>query len=220
VNPPSAFSLSARSCLHQFVRNGDFQFTRHPGGRSSIASLGARLCYSGELGGWEIKHIYRADPQQPLSLSPLVRAGSGFDIREADVITAINHRPVVSASGATEEAQVWGSHAQGPEHPASLLQGQVGKQVLLTLRRKKDPAEQYQAVVTPISIGSERNLRFSAWQYARRSQVEDASKGRVGYVHLRAMGGANMSEFAEMFYPVFDREGLVSTTYTTYTRAW
>jgi tricorn protease len=31
----------------------------------------------------------------------------------------------------------------------------------------------------------------------------------MGYVHLRAMGGGNMTEWQREFYPVFDREGLI-----------
>jgi tricorn protease len=39
--------------------------------------------------------------------------------------------------------------------------------------------------------------------------VEKAGKGNLGYVHLRAMGGNNYTEWVKNFYPVFDRKGLI-----------
>jgi len=35
------------------------------------------------------------------------------------------------------------------------------------------------------------------------------SDGRVGYVHLRAMGGGNMAEWTREYYPVFNRDALI-----------
>jgi tricorn protease len=64
-------------------------------------------------------------------------------------------------------------------------------------------------VVVPISAGQEGNLRYDEWEYTRRSRVEEAGKGDIGYVHLRAMGGGNYSEWARNFYPVFNRKGLI-----------
>jgi tricorn protease len=34
-------------------------------------------------------------------------------------------------------------------------------------------------------------------------------KGEIGYVHLRAMGGSNYSEWVRNFYPVHNRKGLI-----------
>ena len=39
--------------------------------------------------------------------------------------------------------------------------------------------------------------------------TETLGKGDIGYVHLRAMGGSNLSEWYRNFYPVFDRKGLI-----------
>ena len=43
----------------------------------------------------------------------------------------------------------------------------------------------------------------------RREEVEALGGGQIGYVHLRAMGGANFTEWAKGFYPVFHRQGLI-----------
>ena len=52
------------------------------------------------------------------------------------------------------------------------------------------------------------DLRYDEWEYTRRLEVENApAQNRIGYVHLRAMGAANMAEWAREFYPVFNRQG-------------
>jgi tricorn protease len=58
-------------------------------------------------------------------------------------------------------------------------------------------------------MGEAANLRYTDWQVSRRRIVEERSDRRFGYVHLRAMGSANIAEFAKGFYPAFNREGLI-----------
>ncbi len=65
------------------------------------------------------------------------------------------------------------------------------------------------AIVKPFSPGDETNLRYSEWEYTRRLQVEQASNNEIGYVHMRAMGAGNYTEWVKGFYPVFNRKGLI-----------
>jgi len=37
----------------------------------------------------------------------------------------------------------------------------------------------------------------------------DAAAGQIGYLHLRAMGGSDLTAWYREFYPVFDRQGLI-----------
>jgi len=64
-------------------------------------------------------------------------------------------------------------------------------------------------IVFPIAPGTDSDLRYAEWEYTRRLEVEKAGKGEIGYVHLRAMGGDNYTEWVKNFYPVFDRKGLI-----------
>ncbi len=64
-------------------------------------------------------------------------------------------------------------------------------------------------IVTPCSPATAADLRYHEWQYTRRLKAEEASEGDIGYVHLRAMGNDNWTEFARAFYPVFNRKGLI-----------
>lgn len=171
--------------LHIFVRGGE-----HREGTDKIepASLGAVLSRDEKAGGYRIARIYRTDPDEPEKRSPLLQAD--VEITEGDVITAINGVPTLSVP-----------------HVNSLLRNQAAKQVRLRIRRKKGkPAD---VVVTPIAQKAAADMRYSDWELSRRQRVEKAAKGKIGYVHLRAMGADNIAEWARNFYPVFNRQGLI-----------
>ena len=85
-----------------------------------------------------------------------------------------------------------------------LLRNQQGKQVLLSVRSGNQSRN---VIVMPTS--NEYNLRYSDWEYTRRQAVERDGEGSIGYVHLRAMGGGNITEWYRQFYPIFNRQGLI-----------
>jgi len=64
-------------------------------------------------------------------------------------------------------------------------------------------------IVKPISPGQESGLRYDEWEYTRRLKVDETSNNSIGYVHLRAMGGGNYTEWVKQFYPIFNRQGLI-----------
>ncbi len=154
-----------------------------------VATLGARLERDEQAGGYRIVHIYRSDPEYLDVASPLVAPGLG--IAEGDVILSIN-----------------GSRLLGEKTPEALLRNQAGQQVLLHVRSGAGTKE-VDAVVKPLTLGDDENLRYTEWEYSRRMRVEEKGKGDLGYVHLRAMGGNNYTEWVKNFYPVFDRKGLI-----------
>ncbi|MDY7110617.1 MAG: S41 family peptidase [Planctomycetota bacterium] len=178
--------MSEISALHTFVVGGDYR-----SGRQSIgqAALGARLARDEQAGGYRIEHIYRTDPDFPDRRSPLARPH--LEIDEDDVIEMVNGVDTLSVRDI-----------------GILLRDQAGVQVRLRLI-PADGGEKRDVIVEPISFPAERSLRYDDWEHTRRLMVEELSDGRIGYVHLRAMGGGNYSEFARNFYPVFDREGLI-----------
>ena len=61
----------------------------------------------------------------------------------------------------------------------------------------------------PFSQARENELRYDEWEYTRRLAVEKAGRGRIGYVHLRAMGSNDIAQWYREYYPVFDRDGLI-----------
>jgi len=177
--------VSELSALHIFVFGGD---ARSGDDNVGVATLGANMARDEGNGGWRVEHIYRTDPDRPEERSPLAKPG--LDVAEGDVITMIN-----GESTRTHE-------------PSVLLRNQAGKQVLLHVKTPATGAER-DVIVTPIPTWADGGLRYSEWEYTRRLQVEDAGKGEIGYVHLRAMGQADIEQWTREFFPVFDRKGLI-----------
>ena len=171
------------SALHIFVRGGDF---REGPDQVAPARLGARL--EKESCGYRVDHIYRHDPDLPEDASPLARPG--VDVRDGDLITAVDGVAVGEVPDIGE-----------------LLREKDGKQVRLSVTPAE--GEPRDVIVEPISPSREADLRYAEWEYTRRLEVDRLSGGKIGYVHLRAMGGGNMAEWARQFYPVYNREGLI-----------
>lgn len=170
------------SALHTSVRGGD---TREDKADIPVASLGAIFSRDEKAGGFKIEKIYRADPDYPNEKSPL--DDPYLTISEGDIITRVNGKPVL---GAVEMGE--------------LIRNQVGKQVRITVLsggKSKDH------IVKP--IGSTYDLRYRDWEYSNRLAVDQATENEVGYLHLRAMGSNDISQFYREFYPVFNRKGLI-----------
>ncbi len=174
------------SALHIFVRGGDH---REGTDKIQLGAFGARLERDPGAGGYVVRHIYLSDPDYPERRGPLSRPG--VDIREGDVIEAINGTATLDQPGVGD-----------------LLQNQAHRQVLLKVKTPSAPHSR-EVVVTPISVGEQDNLKYGEWEYTRRLKVEELSKGDIGYVHLRAMGAADIAQWAREFYPVFQRKGLI-----------
>ncbi len=174
------------SALHIFVMGGD---VRRPEPQVSVGSLGAEIIQDDKNGGYKINHIYKSDPDYLEDISPLAKAGS--NINEGDIILSIN-----------------GVSTDSVASPNVLLENQVGQQVLLHLK-SGSIGKEFDAVVIPISQQAAFSLRYSEWEYTRRLKVEKESDNQIGYIHLRAMGGGNYTEWVKEFYPVFNRHGLI-----------
>jgi tricorn protease len=64
-------------------------------------------------------------------------------------------------------------------------------------------------VVKAIDARQQGNLRYTDWEEGLRRQVDQASHGKIGYLHLRAMVGSDLNTFAREFYGQVEREGLI-----------
>jgi len=170
------------SALHTSVRGGDL---RTGDDNVRVAGLGARLAHDASAGGYRIEYIYQSDPDYPAQRSPL--ADPTLGIAAGDVITAVNGTPALSATDIGE-----------------LLRHQEGRQVLLTVRSGRTSRD---VIVVPTA--DEFDLRYGDWEYTRRLATEEQGDGKIGYVHLRAMGGNDITTWYRDFYPVFNRQGLI-----------
>lgn len=138
--------------------------------------------------GLEIVRIYSGDPDLPEERSPLARPEAG--IAAGDVLLAVNRSPV------RDRAEL-----------AAALADQAEEPVLLEVRR---PGQAIREVtVLPLPASRLRTLRYRAWEQEVRARVDEASDGRIGYLHIYAMGGRDMADFAREYFAQNDRAGLV-----------
>ncbi|MGY6560251.1 MAG: S41 family peptidase [Nitritalea sp.] len=174
------------SVLHTSVGGGDL---RRGQDNISMGLLGARLSPHAEWGGFQVDYIYQSDPDYPDEQSPLAHPDIAIPL--GTVITHVDGQPV-----------------KGAYDFNYFLRDKAGQQVRLSLR---DPAGQTlgDKVLIPMNSRAEANLRYNDWEYTRRLEVEKASDGALGYVHLRAMGAGDINQWFRDFYPQFKKQGLV-----------
>tara|TARA_R110000782_G_scaffold54637_8_gene115490 strand:- start:29442 stop:32936 length:3495 start_codon:yes stop_codon:yes gene_type:complete len=111
-----------------------------------------------------------------------------------DVITAIELEPI------------------GPRDTLDLLlSGRVGDEIIVTVRRGEGAAAvSLDLLMTPISSGEERGLRYDDWQLTNAAKVAEMSGGRLGYLHIRSMGTPDLVEYERDLYAAANgKDGLL-----------
>ena len=169
--------------LHSQIRPGD---VRRATGEGTPSSLGAVLSRMAE--GYRVDRVYRSEPELPSEAGPLSPPDVG--VKEGDVILAVNGKSLREARDI-----------------ADLLLDQADKQVLLQV--KTPGAKPRQVIVTPVSMARHASLRYADWEQSRARQVDETSKGKIGYLHLRAMVARDINAFARDFYANINKEGLI-----------
>ncbi|MBR7801260.1 S41 family peptidase [Undibacterium fentianense] len=183
LNDVLGLMVSEVSALHSQIRPGELRRTTPDG---QAAGLGAVFSKTKE--GYQIEHIYQSEPDLPSQRAPL--DNPDFDIKVGDIITSINGKDVLSVRDISD-----------------LLLNQADKQVLLQFKRANQTVKTI--LVSPINMQKQANLRYSDWEQSLASKVNRTSNGKIGYLHLRAMGPADVASFARDFYANFDRDGLI-----------
>ncbi len=116
-------------------------------------------------GRFEISEII---PQGPADVSGELQAG--------DVITAVN-----------------GVALDGASNLNHVLAGTPGDKVTVTVG-SGESGDMHDVELEPTTIGTERRLAYREWVESRRAYVEQASGGRLGYVHLPDMGEGTLRQ--------------------------
>lgn len=102
----------------------------------------------------------------------------------------------------------------------SALKGRTGKETILTVIRDVDPdgadgpapaaPTELNLIVTPISARDDIALRYDDWQRHNARLVDQWSGGRIGYLHIRAMGQADLVEFErDLYAAAYGKDGLL-----------
>ena len=140
--------------------------------------------------GFEIVEVIEGSPA----------AEGPMPLAVGDVITAVDGEPIEALDTLEER-----------------LQGRVGDEVIIGIRRTLEGAEgaepevlELDAILRPISGSAQQRLRKLSLELATQDHVEDRSEGRIGYLHIESMNQASLDEFERDLYAVADgREGLI-----------
>lgn len=75
-----------------------------------------------------------------------------------------------------------------------LLTGLAGKRTVLGIAPSSDVSKKHDAVVMPVTLPVEAGLLYRSWVEEKRAYVDRISGGKLGYVHIAAMGDNNLNQ--------------------------
>jgi tricorn protease len=149
-------------------------------------TLAAEYAWDSSRDGWSITHLVEGDSWQEDRDSPLRFLGVNAKVGER----------VVAVNGRRTSKDV---------SPRMLLLNLGGQEVSVTLA---DTAGAERTVVVK-ALKAETPLRYREWVERNRRKVHEATKGRVGYLHVPNMMGLGMSEFFRGYLAEVTREAMV-----------
>jgi tricorn protease len=180
VNLVLAEMIGESSVGHAYLGNRGDVAPQRP---YDAATLGAE--FVADRGAFRIAHIVRAAPWDDDLRSPL------RDVVEGEYLLAVNGKPLDPA-----------------QDPRAALVGMAGKEVQLTVG-PQPTLDAAARVLTVTPLASENELRQRAWVESNRRRVEQASGGRIGYVHIPAFNQPGFSELARQYYGQIAKEALL-----------
>jgi tricorn protease len=168
---------------HAYVQGGDFGPGPQP---LNVGHLGADYETSGE---WvRFKKILKGDNFDEPRRAPL--GEPGIEVREGDYLLEIDGEPV-----------------NKNVHPNSLLLGKAGRFVTLTIN--STPVTAGARKMRARTVSSEQNLRYIDFVESCRKRVEEASGGRIGYMHIPNTQFDGSVEFVRGFYSQTDKDAVI-----------
>lgn len=168
---------------HAYVQSGD----RPEPERIKTGLLGAKI-NTDPSGYFKIEKILDGANWSKELRSPL--ADVGINAKEGDYIIAVN-----------------GISTKTTNDLYALLVGKANQEVELTLNNKPSESGAREVIVTPID--DESNLYYYNWVQNNIRQVNEATNGEIGYVHIPDMGPGGLNQFSRLFYPQLNKKGLI-----------
>ena len=167
---------------HMFIGGGERPDTKKVKG----GLLGAD--YSLENGRYRIAKVYDGENWNPGNEAPLTQPG--VNVKAGDYILAVNGREL---------------HAS--DNVYSFFEETAGKQVVLKVGA--NPGDKDSRDVTVVPVESEEHLRHLAWIEENRRRVDQATGGKVAYVHVPNTGGGGYTSFNRYFFSQVGKEGAI-----------
>jgi tricorn protease len=144
--------------------------------------------YSVENGRYRVTKVYNGENWNPGNEAPLTQPG--VNVKAGEYILAVNSREL---------------HAS--ENIYSFFEETAGKQVVLKVGANPDGKDSREVTVVPVD--SEENLRHLAWIESNRRRVEEATGGRVAYVHVPNTAGGGYTSFNRYFFSQVGKEAAI-----------
>lgn len=144
--------------------------------------------YSLEGGRYRIAKVYNGENWNPGMQAPLTQPG--VNVKAGDYILAVNGRDLHSS-----------------DNIYSFFEETAGKQVLLKVGANPDGKDSRDVTVVPVE--SEEGLRHLAWIEGNRRRVDEATGGRIAYVHVPNTAGAGYTSFNRYFFSQVGKEGAI-----------
>lgn len=176
--------ISELNVGHAYVGGGE----RPPVKRIALGLLGAEVSKDAGSGYFKINKILRGENWNANTRSPLTEIG--VNVKEGEFIIAVN-----GASTATMP------------NIYDALVNTAGKQVTLKINAR--PQESGSRNVTVMPVEDESPLYYYEWVKNNIEKVDQATGGKVGYLHVPDMGVTGLNEFVKYFYPQLRKKALI-----------
>jgi tricorn protease len=176
--------ISELTIQHAYIEGGDFQIPPRP--RSGLP--GARFELDKQSGRYRISKIFQGENEEEIYRSPLTEIGVNINV--GDYVLAID-----------------GEELKGADDVYRLLRNKADNPVSLTVNTR--PSLAGARIVSYRPITDEEKLVYLDWVDHNRHKVEQATGGRVGYIHIPDMGANGIREFIKWYYPQIRKEGLI-----------
>ena len=184
LNYVIAEMISELTVQHAYVEGGDFQIPPRP----RVGLPGARFELDKQSGRYRISQIFEGQNEEDIYRSPLTEIGVNVSVGE--YVLAID-----------------GEELNGTDDPYRLLRNKADNPISLTVN--KTPSMTGARVISFRPITDEGNLIYLNWVNNNRRKVEQATGGRVGYIHIPDMGANGIREFIKWYYPQIRKEALI-----------
>src|SRR5262249_36608373 len=171
------------STSHTYVGGGDYPNVPHV----QTGLLGVDWVRDSGSGLYRFQKIYRERDWNSRTRAPL--GVPGVAVKEGDVLLAVNGRPV-----------------KAPESVYAAFVGTVDKQTTITVGSTADDKKPRTYTVQPID--SETSLRYTDWVAANRRKVDEATGGKIAYIHVPNTATAGIQEFSKQYYPQIEKQGI------------
>jgi len=152
----------------------------------NVGLLGAD--YEVDRGRYRFKKVYGGLNWQPELRSPLKTPG--VNVVEGEYLLAVE-----------------GQDLSAPENIFRFFQNTADKQIKITVGPQADGRDA--RTVTVVPLGNDRPLRWADWVESNIRKVDEATDGRVAYVHVPDTGEQGHTYFKRYFYPQAHKEALI-----------